>query len=169
MSYGESAAHAIVLALQDTITPARLDADRLVRRLADRGILVSFFNDVRQHTHTPWYAAVQYLGTRGFFGSYDALPGEPLREPLAEAWAKLAVAIGNRQPRDATADARDSWHAEQKGGEPVSAAEFARMLDTACGTDRFTKHLALLEIDPSAIIDRADACRLIFTVTGRSS
>jgi hypothetical protein len=112
---------------------------------------------------------VQYLGTRGFFGSYDARPGEALRGPLAEAWAKLTVALVNRQPRDATADARDSWQAEHQGGEPVSAAEFARMLDTASGTDRFTKQLALLEIDPSAIIHRADACRLIFTVTGQSS
>jgi len=169
MTYGESAAHAIVLALQDSLPPARLDTDRLVRRLADRGILLSFFNDVRQHTHKPWYAAVQYLGTQGFFGSYDARPGEALREPLAEAWAKLTVALVNRQPRDATADAPDSWQAEHQGGEPVSAAEFARMLDTASGTDRFTKQLALLEIDPSAIIHRADACRLIFTVTGQSS
>jgi len=169
MSYGESAAHAIVLALQDSLPPARLDTDRLARRLANRGILLSFFNDVRQHTHKPWYAAVQYLGTRGFFGSYDARPGEALRGPLAEAWAKLTVALVNRQPRDATADARDSWQAEHQGGEPVSAAEFARMLDTASGTDRFTKQLALLEIDSSAIIHRADACRLIFTVTGQSS
>jgi len=60
---------------------------------------------------------------------------------------------------------RDSWRAEQKGGEPVSAAVFARMLDSACDTDRFTKQLAPLEIAPSAIIHRANACRLIFTVT----
>lgn len=165
MSYGESAAHAIVLALQDKITPARLDSDKLVRHLADRGILLSFFNDVRQHTHKPWYSAVQYLGTQGFFGSYDALPGEPLQQPLAEAWVKLAVALWKKQPRDAAADARDSWRAEKKGGEPVSAAVFARMLDTACDTDRFTKQLAPLELDPSAIIHRANACRLIFTVT----
>ncbi|MCA9050152.1 MAG: FAD-dependent oxidoreductase, partial [Planctomycetaceae bacterium] len=139
MSYGESAAHAIVLALRNEITPARLDADRLVRHLADHGILLSFFNDVRQNAHKPWYAAVQYLGTQGFFGSYDALPGEPLRQPLAEAWAKLAGAVSKKQPRDATADARDSWQAEQKGGEPITAAAFAQMLDSACDTDRFTK------------------------------
>ena len=88
-----------------------------------------------------------------------------MQQPLAEAWAKLAVALWKKQPRDAAAAARDSWQAEQKGGEPVPAAEFARMLDSACGTDRFTKQLAPLEIAPSAIIHRANACRLIFTVT----
>ncbi len=165
MSYGESAAHAIVLALQKNITPAQLDADTLVRHLARHGLLLTFFNDVRKHTHKPWYAAVQYLGTQGFFGSYDALPGKPLRRPLAIVWTERAVVLWKKQPHDATAAARESWKAEQQGGEPVTAAEFAQRLDTACATDRFTKELAALEIEPTTPIHRANACRLVFAVT----
>ncbi len=168
MSYGESAAHAIVLARRDDIVLAQLDSDKLVRHLAQNGLLLSFFNDVRQHTHKPWYAAVQYLGTQGFFGSYDALAGKPLREPLAKVWAAHSAALWKKQKRDTTQSARESWQAEQQGGSEIKPAAFAQMLDTACGTDRFSKHLASLEIDPAKPIHRANACRLIFTVTDQA-
>lgn len=164
MSYGESAAHAIVLALRQNIVPAQLDSDTLVRHLARSGILLSFFNDVRKHTHKPWYAAVQYLGTQGFFGSYDALPAKPLHQPLAEVWAAHTATLWKRRTHDTTARARESWQAEQKQGKPIIAAVFARMLDGACATDRFTHQLAPLGIDLATPIHRANACRLIFTV-----
>ncbi len=164
MSYGESAAHAVVLALQKGLTPAQLDTDKLARHLARSGILLSFFNDVRKHTHKPWYAAVQYLGTQGFFGSYDALPGKPLREPLAKVWAAYTFELLKKPTQNATDAARDSWKAEQLDGNPITAYHFAQMLDSVCDIDRFTKRLPDLEMDPNAPIHRANACRLIFTV-----
>lgn len=167
MSYGESAAHAIVLALRENQAPAQLDAGALVRHLARSGLMLAFFNDVEKHTRKPWYAAVQYLGAQGFFGSYDALPGKPLSQPLAAVWAAHTAALWQKKERDATTAARQSWQAEQQGGEPVTAAEFAQKLDSACATDRFTKQLELLEIDPGQPIHRANACRLIFVVSDR--
>jgi hypothetical protein len=165
MSYGESAAHAIVIAQRRNIAPAALDADALVRHLAASGILLAFFNDVKDSEHKPWYPAMQYLGTQGFFGSYDVLPGKPLRLPLAKVWAKHTTAMLQKHSRDANTAARECWKAEQQSGERITALAFAQMLDQACETDRFTKQLASLEIAPDASIHRANACRLIFAAT----
>ena len=41
-------------------------------------------------TREPWVPAMQYFGTRGFFPSYDARPGEILEAPTANAWARAA-------------------------------------------------------------------------------
>lgn len=165
MSYGESAAQAIVMAQRQGIAPAALDADALVRHLAASGLMLTFFNDVKGSEPKTWYAAVQYLGTQGFFGSYDALPGKPLRKPLAKVWAKHTAAKWQKQPHDANTAARESWKAEQQSGDPISALAFAQMLDQACDTDHFTQQLTSLEIDPEARIHRANACRLVFAAT----
>jgi hypothetical protein len=108
---------------------------------------------------------MQYLGTQGFFGSYDVLPGKPLRLPLAKVWAKHTTAMLQKHSRDANTAARECWKAEQQSGERITALAFAQMLDQACETDRFTKQLASLEIAPDASIHRANACRLIFAAT----
>lgn len=68
------------------------------------------------------------------------------------------------EPYHTTAAARSSCQAGQKPGETVTAAKFARMLDKACATDRFTRHLDIFNAAPDKLIRRAHACQLIFTV-----
>ncbi|MCA9077173.1 MAG: FAD-dependent oxidoreductase, partial [Planctomycetaceae bacterium] len=49
MSICEAAAHAVVLAKRQHVTPAQINADELVRQLADRRVMLSFFNDIEGH------------------------------------------------------------------------------------------------------------------------
>jgi hypothetical protein len=76
MHLAESAAWAVVIAAQDHIAPANLSVERLQRRLVERGVMISFFNDFDMATPAPWVPAVQYFGAKGEFTSYDARPAE---------------------------------------------------------------------------------------------
>ncbi len=166
MSLGEAAAWAVVLAKKQGVEPAAVEPDLLVRKVADHGIMTSFFNDVEKHSKKPWYGAVQYLGTQGYFGSYDALPARPLTAALAKVWAAHTGKRCRREAQDATAAAQMSWEAEQMAGETVTAEAFARLLDAACATVFFTTQLTVLGLEPAKPINRANASRLIYAAPG---
>jgi hypothetical protein len=86
MQLGESAGHAAALAAQARTTPAALNSDLLIRKLAASHSLISFFNDLDITSDDPKVAAAQYFGTKGFFASYDAKLGQPLTEAVKVAW-----------------------------------------------------------------------------------
>ncbi len=123
MHLAESAAWAIVLAARTGIAPAKLDVGRLQQTLVEQGVMISFFNDCDMAGREPWVAAVQYLGTRGFFGSYDARPNEPLRENVAAEWVR---AVKEHPVPDLLA-AR-VMQAERTAGNEANAAAFRAML-----------------------------------------
>jgi sialidase-1 len=99
------------------ITPAKLDPDHLVRKLAASRVMVTFFNDVDVASNDPRVAAAQYFGTKGFFAGYDARLDEPLTEAVRGAWldgfeklkqvtldaAKLAAAVQAAESQDSPA------------------------------------------------------------------
>jgi hypothetical protein len=93
MHLAESAAWAIVLAARSGIAPAVLEVERLQRHLVACGVMITFFNDVDMACSEPWMPAVQFLGTRGFFHSYDARPDAPLELVERARWAQLAGAL----------------------------------------------------------------------------
>jgi hypothetical protein len=72
MHLGESAAHAIVLAHTQRRPPAQIPVPQLQRILVERGIMITFFNDVRYEGErfAPEDAAAQLDGVRGLFPSY---------------------------------------------------------------------------------------------------
>lgn len=86
MQAGESAGFAAALAVKGKTTPAALDADKLLRKLAASHVMISFFNDVDVASEDPQVAAAQYFGAKGFFASYDARLAEPLTESERAAW-----------------------------------------------------------------------------------
>jgi hypothetical protein len=86
MQAGESAGFAAALAVEGKTTPAALDPDALVRKLAENHVMVSFFNDVDVTSDDPRVAAAQYFGTKGFFASYDAKLNAPLAAAVKAAW-----------------------------------------------------------------------------------
>jgi hypothetical protein len=88
MQLGESAGHAAALAMKGKTTPAKLDPDALIRKLATSRVMISFFNDVDVTADDPRIPAAQYFGTRGFFASYDAKLDAPLTESVKAAWEK---------------------------------------------------------------------------------
>lgn len=87
MQIGEAAGVAAVLAHRARVSPARLDADQLVRELCRRRFLVSFFNDVEVDAEDSAAEAAEYFGTQGFFHQYDARLDAPLRSATAAVWA----------------------------------------------------------------------------------
>lgn len=76
MHLAESAAWAAVLAARKGIPVAEVNIECLQRALVEHGMMLTFFNDVDMSCRAPWLAAVQYLGTKGFFETYDARPQE---------------------------------------------------------------------------------------------
>ena len=86
MQLGESAGFAAALAVQNGTTPAALDPDLLIRKLAPSRVMISFFNDVDVTSDDPRVPAAQYFGTKGFFSSYDARLDEPLTEAVLTVW-----------------------------------------------------------------------------------
>jgi len=107
MQVGEAAGVAAGLALKKKTTPALLDADQLVRELATRRFMLSFFNDMDVAGKEAWIPAAQYFGTKGFFADYNARMNAPLTEAVRSVWldgfkqlqqgtldaAKLAMAV----------------------------------------------------------------------------
>ncbi len=96
METGEAAALLIGEALKRNLPPAQVEADKLVRELARRGFLLTFFNDIRLHREADWYPAVQYFGTKGFLPTYEARPFEPLSRELADKWIAAAAKLRRR-------------------------------------------------------------------------
>ena len=87
MHLAESAAWAAILARRDGVTPAALDIAALQRHLVAHGVMITFFNDVDMATRGDWVPAMQYLGARGFFESYDASPYQPCDAATLERWS----------------------------------------------------------------------------------
>ncbi len=111
MQTGESAGFAAALAVKGRTTPAALDPDTLIRKLAASRVMISFFNDLDVNSDDPRVPAAQYFGTKGFFASYDARLDEPLTEAVRRAWGEGLAAI--RKGRlNATAFARLVHRAE---------------------------------------------------------
>ncbi len=152
MSLGESAAHAAVLAVEAGVAPARIDPDQLVRRLAEHRILISFFNDVALDAAEAWVPAVQYFGTQGFFGSYNARPLEGVTAPVARAWATAAAEWLAGRPADLAERSRRMLAAERSPGPVVTTEEFLETL---------SRELAGLPAAPALADLRAEAGLLL--------
>lgn len=89
MHVGEAAGHAVALAHERSVPPADVPVAALQRRLAENGVMLTFFNDVDMATAEPWVPAVQYLGAKGLFPTYDARPAAALDEQTAADWSRL--------------------------------------------------------------------------------
>jgi hypothetical protein len=71
--------------------------------------------------------AIQFLGTRGFFASYDARPDDPMTMDVADVW--LEAIAGDAQPP--AERARRVRSREVTGASPCSTDHFLRRMD--CG------------------------------------
>jgi len=169
MSIAEAAAYAVAKAKREENTVAEIETDGLVRLLAQRRFMLSFFNDVEGQEDADWFPAVQYMGTKGFFGTYDAQPFTLLTTPLANAWIEHTASLRQNQIQDATSAAQRILAAERKGGAPAIARDFAARLTQAISitqqkADTINELLPRLNIAPEQPITRGDASRLIFQV-----
>ncbi len=166
MSICEAAGYLLVLAKQKQLPPAKINIDRLLRLLAEQHIMISFFSDVEGREYSAWYPAIQYLGTKGYFITYEAKPEIKLTKSLADAWIALTKSIFNKKKEDlhAVLQATDEEEAKRS---PVTAQEFAASLAKALNSHSFTyskllQILDLYRITPNQPITRGNACILIF-------
>jgi hypothetical protein len=171
MGLGESAAHAAVLAVEQGVAPARINPDQLTRRLAAHRVLISFFNDVALDAAETWVPAVQYFGTQGFFGSYDAKPAGLVTAPLAAAWAEASVEWLAGKPVDLSARARRMLVAERAPGAPLTTDEFiavlARELSKASIPFSPADLRARAGLGLNRPVTRGHACRLLLALGER--
>jgi hypothetical protein len=167
MQTGEAAGFAAALARKNHIPPAALDPSELVRTLADRRQLVTFFNDLKVDAPEPWIPAAQYLGTRGFFAGYDLRPTAPLTTALAAHWARTFTAM-TAADFDPTAAARQSADIEKQGSPPITPAAFLNLLAQA-GVPETTlaKIRTTLPAEADAEVSRAQACLALYAATKR--
>ena len=169
MNIGESAAHAVALALQENVQPAAVDVNRLQMELADRRISMSFFNDIDVAGPEAWIPAIQYLGTKGFFSSYDAKPEGDLDAATARNWARGAGELLNGE-----LDARALATTLQRQGDvkdSVDAGDFCGQLaDCGLSPDRSAGEQLCRSagIDMSQFLIRGDACNLIYMALKRA-
>ena len=116
MQTGEAAGFAAALARKDNVPPALLKPDRLVRTLAKRGQLMTFFNDVKADSENETAVAAEYFGTLGFLPSYDARLDAPVHPTTAKLWAEaLAQLKAGISALDARKLASDITTAESSG------------------------------------------------------
>jgi hypothetical protein len=166
MSIGEVAGYVASIAVSQNVAPTEIDSDFLIRLLARERIMISFFNDVEGREYSKWYPAIQYLGTKGFFGSYMALPNEKLTAILADEWLSH-IKEWIQMKSTNFKQIKKILKAEESNRDIfVNAKDFAFSLGEAIGNPQKVSDLSTkLEIHNNSYITRGDACRLIFEAT----
>jgi len=163
---GEAAGFAAAQAVENRQTPAAIDPDRLVRTLVHQRVTLSFFNDFDTADREAWVPAVQYLGTKGFFNTYDARPNQALTAEVARCWAATLARLAAGTAYDAT-DAARKLPTETAEAPAVSGAQFLVLLREtlpAAVAQRAEIAAAREGLKASDPWTRGDACRLMFAI-----
>ena len=162
---GEAAGVATALALADGTQPADLDWRALQRELLERDVMLSFFNGFDMDTDESWVVPVQYLGTKGYFASYDPRPEEPLGEELGAAWAKRTASLLSGETDAGTEFARTVAACEAADdAEPLDRAAFVAQLNRACDGEDVPRPAMEPDTEDGATLTRGEACELIYDV-----
>ena len=127
MQVGESCAFAAQIALARGCALIAVPRDELKRRLVSNRVMISFFNEFDPACGESWAPAIQYLGTLGFFPSYDAKPSEPLRIETARAWIEALIDL-LRGRLEADRLSRQLFTQERTPGASISSAEFLQLI-----------------------------------------
>ena len=127
MHIAETAGHAASLALESGVAPAYIEVAALQRRLAENRVMLTFFNEFDMATDAPWVSAIQFLGTKGFFSSYNAKPDNPLTKAVGEIWARAFGSLMDGS-HDAANCARQIAEAEKREQITITADRFRALL-----------------------------------------
>jgi hypothetical protein len=168
MHIAESAAMAAAIAIRQGVPPAAISVDALQRALVESRVMVTFFNEFDMASGAEWAPAVQYLGTKGFFGSYFARPEQPLSEAVALLWSK-AVGRMLEGNHNAGEFARCVARAEREQTPGVTGQGFVAILRRELDYRdawRIDIERCLNELAPrlDAPVNRGEVCRLIYAL-----
>ena len=106
MTIGQAAGVAAHLAITRDTEVRGVDVRDLQRMLLDQGQILAHFDDVPRDD--PAYAAMQFLGTRGFFDSYRGRPRDIITRGEAASWIAQTLSSAGR-PLDARALYTMGW------------------------------------------------------------
>ena len=138
----ESAAHASIIAVREGVPLSKVNVEYLQSRLVATGIMLSFFNEWTSQDED-WWDAVQFLGTKGFFSSYDLRPLEPVTTKVASVWIKGIKAFLNQSLNPGYL-ARLIADADQTESDPITYSKFDGLLQEANLDCKFEKGEELL-------------------------
>lgn len=171
MQTGEAAGFAAAQAIKDKTTPAALDSRKLVRTLAEKQFLVSFFNDVKVTNEEAWIPAVQYLATQGFFEAYDAHATERLDMLTGKLWVEaLAKLVEDKDQNRNGSIARQlatslTQASAIRDAADMKTQDFLKLVRGVKGVNEDAVRDAVKRIDTkSETITRGDACLVIYTL-----
>ncbi len=168
MQIAEAIAIAVALASERDVPLGEIDVDELQIRLVQHGFMISFFNDVDVSNTEPWVPAIQFLGAKGFFSSYDARPHEPLDPATALRWARTFGAMLHGD-LDAGDEARRLASTEPSEGS-VTAADLLHLLEREMAyRDIVLDTVGVGPSDRDAPVTRADACTMVFELVRRQA
>ncbi len=180
MQTGEAAGLAAALAQKQNITVASLNPDHLLRALVERRAMISFFNDIDPVAKEPWVPAIQYLGAKGFFATYDARPHAPLTTATARAWANAFDSLLSKNTPDTSANAAAT--AQSMPANADDPDQPAVTLDTFVSLLKAKLHNRNMDTTPlesarrasglsePAPLTRGPACRIVYeTIANMSS
>ena len=165
MHIGEVAGYVAADMLRKKIAVQQVDAESLTRKLATKRFMLTFFNDVEGRESAGWYPAIQYLGTKGFFGSYEAQPDRKMSKLLAHQWSSHLDARKSTGDWQANTQAKKALLAEETNDEGLNASDFYAMISKALRvSEPATALLKRLDIQPNAMVSKGDAARMIFNL-----
>lgn len=168
MHLGEACGYAVARADALGVPVGRLPVERLQRVLAANRVLLGFFNDVDAGTEAPWYEAVQYFCTKGFFPGYDADADLPVAASTARLWVR-AVGDLHEGRHDAMALARALTRCGAgDDGDTVTVAEFVDLVAEEWRYRRLDGAAAVGAVRAAWPADgplsRGEACHLLLAV-----
>lgn len=168
MHIGESAGHAAALATKISTPVADLNTSELQRILVQSGVMISFFNEFDMDSEEPWASAIQYLGTRNFFASYDAVLDLPLDYDTAKIWSYLVI---DELCNTSKMKSKERWskaYPESLQAQPIISQEFREMLSELFSSN--APQIQTLEAfwprdkSPENGWSRGEACRFFYTL-----
>lgn len=86
MNIAESVALAVEMCINENKWIDTIEIDKLQIKLAEKCIMIGFFNKIDIHSYSPYVPAIQYFSTKGFFRNYNFSPEELINKHLAEIW-----------------------------------------------------------------------------------
>ncbi|TBL74561.1 FAD-dependent oxidoreductase [Paenibacillus thalictri] len=162
MQLGESAALAVSLARESGTPPGKLDADSVVRKLAENRVMISYFADIDGLMPQERLIALQYFGTKGFFDSYTSGWDEPLDAHTAEVWIKAFgdLLAGVSNPLEIARKLGD----KQRGTQPLSGSAWFGLLEQELAARGCDAALRPSDLKERTMVTRGDTCCLLYRI-----
>ena len=169
MNIGETAALAVIQALDNGLAPSQVDIVSVQREAAERRIMLTFFNDVDVGGTEAWIAAVQFFGTKGFFPTYNAYPTAPLDEETARIWmgAAEALASGGVDPMKLAVKVPDRAP-EGKGMMVFELRDALARVASESLRQAGRDSIEQLGLNDTQVVSRGEGCRVLFEALAKA-